>query len=302
MDSPGYQEALRRIETMGMDRTLDLFNLNLTVCPPLPNTLITLYIQNNNLRELPNFLDVTPNLVTLYCSHNQLTVLPELPQNLQMLNCSHNQLTVLPELPQNLGGLICSHNQLTVLQELPQNVISLDCQVNQLTVLPELPSNLEYLYCSKNQLKSLPKLPSKLQVLLCSNNKITTIPELPILSAIDFNMNPLIEPFRKFQNQYKDHHSVYEFISRVNAYYKSIRAKGRNVSALKQTLGRTGPLPENIASSIGSFLSGKPGTLNMQTVALKQNTRIKGGKRGRRTRRRQINSKVKKTRGRKYLR
>ena len=282
MDSPGYQEALRRIETMGMDRTLDLFNLNLTVCPPLPNTLITLYIQNNNLRELPNFLDVTPNLVTLYCSHNQLTVLPELPQN--------------------LGGLICSHNQLTVLQERPQNVISLDCQVNQLTVLPELPSNLEYLYCSKNQLKSLPKLPSKLQVLLCSNNKITTIPELPILSAIDFNMNPLIEPFRKFQNQYKDHHSVYEFISRVNAYYKSIRAKGRNVSALKQTLGRTGPLPENIASSIGSFLSGKPGTLNMQTVALKQNTRIKGGKRGRRTRRRQINSKVKKTRGRKYLR
>ena len=104
-----------------------------------------------------------------------------------------------------------------------------------------------------------------------------------------------------FQRAYDRDRSHYLFLFKVQGYYKSIRDKGRKVSMLKQTLGRTGPLPENVTASIASFLSGKPGTLNMQTAALKQNAGIQGG---RRTRRRQVNKsrksrKPRKTRGRK---
>jgi hypothetical protein len=281
MNTPAYQEAIRRIEKIEPDGVLFLSNLGLTVCPPLPNTVIRLFIENNNLTELPNLSETTPNLFGLYCSHNQLTVLAPLPQSLMELKCSNNRITVLPPLPENLR--------------------TLDCANNQLSVLPELPQNLIALYCESNRLTALPKIPSTLQNLVASNNKITVIPDLPFLSSVTFKNNPLIEPFRMFQRAYDRDRSHYGLLFKVQGYYKSIRDKGRKVNMLKQTLGREGPLPENVTASIASFLSGKPGTLNMQTAALKQNAGIQGG---RRTRRRQVNKsrksrKPRKTRGRK---
>jgi hypothetical protein len=69
------------------------------------------------------------------------------------------------------------------------------------------------------------------------------------------------------------------------------------VSALNQSFGqKTGPLPENMLSSIGSFLSGKPGTLNMQTTALKRNMGLQGGRR--KTRRHRKSRKTRKEKSR----
>ena len=69
-----------------------------------------------------------PNVKTLYCSGNGLTVLPDLP-NVEYLDCSGNGLTVLPDLP-NVEYLYCSGNGLTVLPALP-NVKTLDCRGNE---------------------------------------------------------------------------------------------------------------------------------------------------------------------------
>jgi hypothetical protein len=278
MDTPGYQEALRRIANIPSSGWLTLSNLNLTICPPLPDTVIRLFIENNNLTELPNLSETTPNLFGLYCAHNQLSALPQLPQSLSEINCSNNRITVLEPLPENLLALTCNNNQLTVLPELPQNLIAL--------------------YCESNRLTALPKLPSTLQYLMASNNQITVIPDVPFLSTITFNNNPLIEPFRTFQRAYELSRSHYDFLFKIQGYYKSIRDKGRKVSALKQSFGqKTGPLPENLTASIGSFLSGKPGTLNMQTAALKRNAGVQGGRR--KTRRARKSRKPRKTRGRK---
>jgi Leucine-rich repeat (LRR) protein len=46
-----------------------------------------------------------PTLTHLYCEHNQLTYLPELP--LTLIYCNDNQLTYLPELPLTLTKLVC---------------------------------------------------------------------------------------------------------------------------------------------------------------------------------------------------
>lgn len=76
--------------------------------------------------------------------------------------------------------------------------------------------------------------------------------------------------------------------TRQEAIRAAARARGRNVATLKQTLaGPTGldALDSGAAGSIvGSFLSGKPGSLNQQVAALKKNAAVPNARR-RKTRR-----------------
>ncbi len=68
-----------------------------------------------------------------------------------------------------------------------------------------------------------------------------------------------------------------------NLIFNELTKNARNVSALKQTLGRNTRLPSNVVSSISGYLSGKPGTMNMQLQSLK-NT-LKGGRKTRKMKR-----------------
>ncbi len=157
-------------------------------------SLESLYCSGNQLTELPNLPE---SLTELYCSGNQLIALPELPVSLQYLYCSDNLLTQLPELPSKLQSLYCSGNQLTELPMLPASLRSLYCYNNKLT---SLPSNLSQvtlceINCSGNQLTELPEFLASLQYLGCYNNKLTSLPsnvsELGNLTYIDCSNNQL---------------------------------------------------------------------------------------------------------------
>ena len=157
-------------------------------------SLESLYCSGNQLTELPNLPE---SLTELYCSGNQLIALPELPVSLQYLYCSDNLLTQLPELPSKLQSLNCSGNQLTELPMLPASLRSLYCYDNKLT---SLPSNLSQvtlceINCSGNQLTELPEFLASLQYLGCYNNKLTSLPsnvsELGNLTYIDCSNNQL---------------------------------------------------------------------------------------------------------------
>jgi hypothetical protein len=243
MNTPGYQEALRRIETWSAqqpDMVLSVSNLNLTVLPPIPST-----VKN------------------LDCAGNRLTALPELPQSLKILTCSRNQLTNLPELPGSLYMLFCDNNRLVSIPRLPDTLNTLSCSSNRLTELPNLPDSLRGLNCTINQLTTLPELPASLRLVFVGHN-------------------PYIAPFSDFVGTYLATGNVAQLIKSIHGYYAKI--KGRNVSAVKQTMARKANLPANIASYIGSFLSGKPGTLNMQTTALHRNAGVGGSRRRRKSR------------------
>ncbi len=82
------------------------------------------------------------------CSYENLTEITHIPDTVITLNCTGNYLTSLPEL-NNITYLKCSNNKLTKLPELP-NLTSLDCSYNKLTALPEMPK-LESLDCTKNK-------------------------------------------------------------------------------------------------------------------------------------------------------
>ncbi|MBK8847989.1 MAG: leucine-rich repeat domain-containing protein [Bacteroidetes bacterium] len=152
-------------------------NMMDTTCGAVVNATNVIF-SNKNISDLTG-IQYFDNLTYLYCSYNQLTSLPNLPNSLTYLDCFFNQLTSLPTLPSSLTYLYCSHNQLTNLPTLPNSLTFLDCYDNQLTSLPTLPNSLTYLYCDNNQLTSLPTLPNSLTNLGCSNNQLTSLPTLP---------------------------------------------------------------------------------------------------------------------------
>ena len=115
----------------------------------LSEDILVFNIHSKNIDYIPD-LTRFKNLEVLYCDNNELTSLPNLPENLIELYCGNNQLTSLHTLPKNLEVLYCSDNQLTSLPTLPQNLKKLYCSDNQLTCLPTLPQNLKYLYFRDN--------------------------------------------------------------------------------------------------------------------------------------------------------
>ena len=150
------------------------------------DNVITLYCSNNNLTYLPENMNF-PNLKDLHCFGNNLTHLPENMNfpNLKRLYCSNNNLTYLPDnmnFP-NLQELGCRNNKLTHLPENMNfpNLEHLWCYNNKLTHLPENMNfpNLKRLHCSNNNLKPLPENMNfpNLQELYCSNNNLTYLPE-----------------------------------------------------------------------------------------------------------------------------
>jgi hypothetical protein len=111
---------------------------------------------NNSIIIIPS-LQKYNKLIELYCSHNRLEQLPQLPDSLEELYCDNNQITQLLSLPKYLKILMCNWNQITRLPPL-QDLEVLSCRNNQLTRLPRLPNSLKELNCYYNQLTKLPSL------------------------------------------------------------------------------------------------------------------------------------------------
>ena len=86
---------------------------------------------NNRLEKLPEALLRAPLLVTLNCTNNKLTELPEvdLPK-LEILNVNGNALTALPKLnTPSLRTLFLADNPITSLDpDFPQTLLRFNCK------------------------------------------------------------------------------------------------------------------------------------------------------------------------------
>ncbi len=152
-------------------------NLMDTTCNGIVNAT-TVNCSNQNISDLDG-VQYFDNLHFLYCDHNQLATLPNLPSSLTWLKGSYNVLTFLPPLPSTLTHLECPFNQLTYLPTLPLTLTYLDMGGNQISILPTLPNSLTVIYFNSNLLTSLPLLPPSLNTLYCGTNQIISLPNLP---------------------------------------------------------------------------------------------------------------------------
>lgn len=191
-DDTSQAEALRRIAKARRSDsiTLDLAGLDLTALPSELwdlDSLVWLYLQDNQLEELPAELGRLKYLYDLDLSSNNLVKLPaELGrlQSLIRLNLQDNQLQ---ELPAELGRLKYLH----YLFLSRNNLTKLPAELGQL-------QGLYWLYLQNNQLEELPTelgQLTKLCVLNLSHNNLTRLPaelaQLETLRSLNLEHNQL---------------------------------------------------------------------------------------------------------------
>ena len=119
------------------------------------------------------------NLKSLSCNNNNLTSIPELPNQLETLNLRSNNISNINPLPQSLLDVDLRNNSLITVPEFPNQIETLKLCFNNFTSIPNLPDSLRVLYFAYNNLVSLPTLPSNTEQVLCYNNQIDFIDFIP---------------------------------------------------------------------------------------------------------------------------
>jgi len=160
-----------------------------------------------NIEQPPDLSKITE--IDISYNYKQLIKIPDWIckcNNLITLNCSYNLITHIPNtLPDSLQKFICFNNQITQIPNtLPNSLQKFSCSENQITQIPNtLPKSLQIFLCCCNQITQIPDtLPDSLQVFECYNNNMTQIPMSIInsqkLTHFTCNQNTCKPPIIKY--------------------------------------------------------------------------------------------------------
>jgi Leucine-rich repeat (LRR) protein len=176
------------------------------ICSSIP-TLEHFDISENELDNLPLDICLLINLETLNCSHNQLTAIPDLFDQLNQLKELDLSFNIFKRLPpviytfEHLIRLNCEHNFIKIIDSdflKLQNLKTLILDHNQLQSLDTIDfsqmKKLEYVHIAHNQLIKFPLNLQKLTHLKnvnLSHNQLTSFPiELLLINCLDvLNLN-----------------------------------------------------------------------------------------------------------------
>lgn len=201
---------------------------------------------NKKLKSLPELPD---SLIKLIISGTGITNINSLPVNLRILNLSSTAISHLPPFPESLKHFNCSKTNITQLPNLPSSLIELNCHGTQITELPSLPQSLCLLICHRCQLTVLPKIPVGV-IVSCEFN--------PWKSDFQSIVKPPFENYDYSEDMTFPNNLTHEQIDAVNQYHviKEIKEKGRIITGLLQTLGRSDKIGDDALAVICSFLTG----------------------------------------------
>lgn len=154
-------------------------------------------------------------------SHQNLTSLPSIPENVEELDISYNNLSSIKKLPSKLKELNCSYNHIKNLPKLPSTLITLNCSHNRLEKLPSLPKALTYLNISGNYLTKKPK------------DKVLSNPELTLLDGGNFYKHEPVKDCYDSNLQESVDIDFYLISSKDNLV---IKYKGKTICITRKTL------------------------------------------------------------------
>lgn len=182
--------------------TLYIYDNELTQLSSPMNSLSRVFMMENKLSEIPNFQG---NSVTeYYLSRNCIKKLSfsTLSKNISRLDLSGNQISRIPDdvySIQTLTHLFLPHNKIKKISDniSQSHIILLDLSDNPIRQFPkEFPQTLEMLYLSFCNISSVPNQIADLPDLVeldISNNSIQTIPLIPSLHKFISSMNKMLE-------------------------------------------------------------------------------------------------------------
>ena len=129
----------------------------------------------NNIDGIEHFT----NLESLSCKNNNLTSIPDLPNQLETLNLRSNNISQINPLPQSVLDVDLRNNSLATVPEFPNQIETLKLCFNNFSNIPNLPDSLRVLFFAYNNLVGLPTLPQNTEQVLCYNNQIENIEFIP---------------------------------------------------------------------------------------------------------------------------
>lgn len=185
--------AVKYVWTLISLRTLNVSNnITLTRLSGMPNSLQTMSCYSCSIGTISDLNNTTASY--LYCSNNDLLVLPTLPLTMSVVDCSSNLLTSLPDsLPSGLKKLQAGSNAIT---SLPSQLISAssltdlfldNCSLQPFTPGPSFPNGIFTMSLAKNtSLTSyLSNLPLSMSWFDISSSPVGSLPGLPVsMSAL----------------------------------------------------------------------------------------------------------------------
>ena len=206
-------------------QTLDVSYNKLVSLPRLPEYIITVTANNNEISSLDPDIGRLPALRSLYLFNNNLTSLPAMPESIDLIRADQNKIANVSSInTSKIEGLQLSDNELTEIPDVSSsNLLLLYLSGNKILSLDisKIAQSLNYIVLSKNSITTIPKelfsLP-QLQKLILSDNKITEIPEeiidSPMLVSLDVSSNPIswlpmlpssLQTFFGFNCNFKDY-------------------------------------------------------------------------------------------------
>lgn len=120
----------------------------------LPENLNYLNCTNNYIENIPK--DVPIGLKELIINYNNLTLVRNIPPNLQKLHCMFNHISFVEPLPSSMEELDVSYNKITELPLLNDKLTTLDASNNLISLVSDIPKSLIDLNLSKNEIQTVP--------------------------------------------------------------------------------------------------------------------------------------------------
>jgi len=270
----------------GYVQCLDLTNSSLTVIPEEIGYLIHLkylYLGENNIQSVPEFILNLKELQTLGLNNNNFNEVPEVItklHNLKSLLLSYNHIT---ELPPSIGNaksleyLGIQHNQLSSLPKEIENlssILNINALGNVITYVPDEIGKLKSLtrlYLYNNQIETIPSSIGNLNQLellsLGKNNFLKSIPpeifNLGNLKSFGINLCPNLDiKVINFRNVVDE---CYFYNTNISCYEpgtcKTIRMDGDNINA-NVTITESEFLKNNKICTEKDIISVKQGITN----------------------------------------
>jgi len=140
------------------------------------------------------FLPLLPERIKyIYCAHNQISSITNIPASDTSLQCGGNSLSSLPALPSGLKFLGISNNPMPNLPVLPAGLTTLEAALCQISIIGTLPSGLQSLNVSGQAILSFAPFPTTLKNLEINSCNLSLLPALPSgLESLNINNNPLV--------------------------------------------------------------------------------------------------------------
>jgi len=145
----------------------------------MPSGVITLICSQNNLTELPELAIILKVLETLECSNNNLKYLPKLPESLKKLICSYNNFKILKQFVvketdskiTDIGNNISPNSAVVSLVKYTYALLCNSIIFKGPKPGPNINNRIEYLEPLQ--------LPNGLKLFECNNSFLSEVPDFP---------------------------------------------------------------------------------------------------------------------------